>query len=698
AGAEVLRAHLGQTLPEHMVPAAYVRLEALPLTPNGKLDRKALPAPEGDAYAARAYEAPVGETEQALAEIWGQVLGVERVGRHDNFFALGGHSLLGMQVIARMRDVGLHAGVRALFEAPTPAELARLLGPLPDRAGPDTEPQAQGRGDRAIPIRPSGSRPPLFLVHEGAGSTAYAQVLHPHVDPEVPVYALPAPSLADASPRTVEGMAARLVRMIRQVQPTGPYRVAGWSFGGTLAYEIALQLIGDDDQVEFVGLIDSYHPGHPRRAHRDAADESGALLHLAGMAPDARAGARIPADVDAPVPGEGELEAFVARSRAEGRIPAHVTVAQFREMRHHLRAHERALREYRPQPIPVAVHQFAAAGSPEPDPSRGWAAVLPAPLLQVVAVPGTHLSMMSAPHAEVLGAALTRGLDAARADGGAGARDASPLMKLRGGKPGVAPLLCVPGAGTTVASFIDLSGCVDASWPVHGLQPRGLNGSTLPHTTVAAAAEHYLRAVHGAWPDGPVHLLGHSFGGWVAFEMALRLRRAGRAIASLTIVDSEVPDPDEGSIREYDGVETFLKLVEVLELTAERPLGITSTDARALDEAGRLELLHGKMLQHGLMSARSTHEALYGPLRTFARCMRTTYCPSGVYPDPVRLVLVDDPRRAADANRALFAETVRGWRQWAPGLVFSAGAGNHVTALKLPHVASLAACLAEDRG
>ena len=86
-----------------MVPAAYVKLDVLPLTPSGKADRKALPAPEGDAYVTRAYEPPVGAVEEALVGIWSEVLGVERVGRWDNFFDLGGHSLLATQVMSRVR-------------------------------------------------------------------------------------------------------------------------------------------------------------------------------------------------------------------------------------------------------------------------------------------------------------------------------------------------------------------------------------------------------------------------------------------------------------------------------------------------------------------------------------------------------------------------------------------------------------------
>ncbi|WP_236712362.1 non-ribosomal peptide synthetase, partial [Pseudomonas sp. Root401] len=109
---ETLRAHLQALLPAYMVPVAYVHLEALPLTPNGKLDRKALPAPDLDALVTRGYEAPQGETETTLAQLWQDLLKVERVGRHDHFFELGGHSLLAVSLIERMRQAGLSADVR----------------------------------------------------------------------------------------------------------------------------------------------------------------------------------------------------------------------------------------------------------------------------------------------------------------------------------------------------------------------------------------------------------------------------------------------------------------------------------------------------------------------------------------------------------------------------------------------------------
>ncbi len=124
----ILRAHLNESLPEYMVPSAFVFLEALPLTPNGKLDRKVLPAPDVGAEFKHQYVAPRNATEELLCGIWVEVLGVEQVGIHDNFFELGGHSLLATQVISRVRKVfQVEVPLRELFETPTVAGLAQAI-------------------------------------------------------------------------------------------------------------------------------------------------------------------------------------------------------------------------------------------------------------------------------------------------------------------------------------------------------------------------------------------------------------------------------------------------------------------------------------------------------------------------------------------------------------------------------------------
>ncbi|WP_141251193.1 AMP-binding protein, partial [Pseudomonas syringae] len=124
---ETLRSHLQQQLPEYMVPAIYVLLEAMPLTSNGKLDRKALPAPDGDALISRGYEAPQGEIEEQIAVIWQDLLGVEQVGRHDHFFELGGHSLLAVSLIDRLRKQDLNLNVNTVFTAPSVREMALAI-------------------------------------------------------------------------------------------------------------------------------------------------------------------------------------------------------------------------------------------------------------------------------------------------------------------------------------------------------------------------------------------------------------------------------------------------------------------------------------------------------------------------------------------------------------------------------------------
>jgi acyl carrier protein len=125
---EQLRSRLKASVPEYMVPSAFVCLEQLPLTANGKVDLRSLPAPELDAYVSREYEAPRGEIEEVVAELWRELLRVERVGRQDQFFDLGGHSLLATRLLARLRErLQVDVPLRALFEAPTVAQLAARL-------------------------------------------------------------------------------------------------------------------------------------------------------------------------------------------------------------------------------------------------------------------------------------------------------------------------------------------------------------------------------------------------------------------------------------------------------------------------------------------------------------------------------------------------------------------------------------------
>ncbi|HYH83627.1 MAG TPA: amino acid adenylation domain-containing protein, partial [Longimicrobium sp.] len=167
--AETLRAHLSGNLPEYMIPAAFVRLDALPLTANGKVDRRALPAPDGTAYGARGYEAPATAMESALAGIWGEVLGVERVGRHDHFFDLGGHSLLAVQLISRARQVlGTEVALGELFARPVLADFARVLEDAARAELPPIEPV-----DRSQPLALSFAQQRLWLLEQigGVGGT-----------------------------------------------------------------------------------------------------------------------------------------------------------------------------------------------------------------------------------------------------------------------------------------------------------------------------------------------------------------------------------------------------------------------------------------------------------------------------------------------------------------------------------------------
>ncbi|MBC3990788.1 amino acid adenylation domain-containing protein [Streptomyces sp. AC563] len=253
-----LRARLGRTLPDYMVPAAFVVLDALPLNVNGKVDRAALPAP--DVTVSAAGRPPRTPHEELLCELFGEVLGLSQITIDDDFFHLGGHSLLASQLVSRVRSAhGVELTIRDLFAAPTPERLAhRLDAALAAATG--SGPAARHGLEPLLALRADGTRPPLFCVHPGGGLGWLYSGLLPHLGVDQPVYVLQARALSEpgSHPSAVAEMAADYLAQIRAVQPSGPYHLLGWSFGGLVAHSMAVQLQRAGEETGLLAVLDAY--------------------------------------------------------------------------------------------------------------------------------------------------------------------------------------------------------------------------------------------------------------------------------------------------------------------------------------------------------------------------------------------------------------------------------------------------------
>lgn len=267
-------AHLAARLPEYLVPSAIVALPELPLTRNGKLDRGRLPAPVQPPSASG--RTARGEREQMLIRVFAQTLGVSHLDIDDNFFALGGHSLLGAQLILRLRDLlGCQLSLRDLFEAPTVAGLASRLAAGISAGGLGT----------LLPLRPTGALPGLFCVHPITGvSWCYAR-LSGFLSADRPIYGLQSLRLtrSAAPPADVADMAASYVARIQTVQLQGPYHLLGWSFGGLVAHEMAVQLYQAGEAVATLTLLDSHLPNPADVDEITEAEDRRTLLRAYGV-------------------------------------------------------------------------------------------------------------------------------------------------------------------------------------------------------------------------------------------------------------------------------------------------------------------------------------------------------------------------------------------------------------------------------
>lgn len=411
-----LQSFLAKTLPGYMIPQEVIVLDSLPLTDRGKLDRTQLPSPKTPTPGQ--FIPPSNPSEAALAQIWATLLKCDRISMNDNFFDLGGDSLLAVRLLTQInQQFQQQLPVSALFLNPTLQGLADCLF-----SELDTLPCSP-----LVPIQTQGTNPPFFCIHPIFGVVFPYYELASHLGNNQPFYALQPQGIEGQSPplTRIEDMAAYYIKAIRTIQPEGPYFLGGWSFGGLVAFEMAQQLKKAGHSVGLLAVLDTLAPVS---THQPSFWQGGKFLFTTaarsiwpflrdyvylmtqgkqqekeGFNPRAD---RLPQRVH---PLFKFLHRYLAKttlaeslhSTSDRRLLREVTLRPLLPI---FQANSQAVLQYQPSIYPDRITLIASSGraiAPGPDPTLGWGQLTEEPI-KLIRIPGNHLTMLRKPQVQHL--------------------------------------------------------------------------------------------------------------------------------------------------------------------------------------------------------------------------------------------------------------------------------------------------------
>jgi len=407
--ANELRGFVQEKLPGYMVPSAVVTLDALPVTTSGKLDRKALPLPEQPrTEKSTGYVAPRTLYEEALAKMWGELLGVAGIGIHDNFFDLGGHSITAVRLLAQIQKrFGQELPLNSLMRASTIEAMAGLIS------------QQTGSLDWSpiVEIQTQGSGYPFFCVHPAGGNVLRYRHLARYLGSDQPFYGLEAPGLADDRNHYVliENLASYYIEHIKKIQPEGPYFLGGHSFGGFVAFEMSQQLQRRGEPIGLLALIDTPSPSFVNKPIDDATLFAGRIREIGRELGIVLTLAREELEH---LDRQEQLNYLIEYMKRNGLLSEDMDEQWIGRYLEGLRARERAILVYKPtycegritlfrasEIEPDAVKMHEDQGLDLNDPSLGWGQMASEPVA-VHYVPGFHDTIMFEPNVEILAAKL----------------------------------------------------------------------------------------------------------------------------------------------------------------------------------------------------------------------------------------------------------------------------------------------------
>ena len=413
-----LREFIERQLPPFMVPSVWISLPVIPRTPNGKVDRAALPSPDRSQVSVAIGSAvPRNALELQVTTIWEQVLGVSGAGIHDGFFEQGGQSLLAVQLMARIKDrFACRIPLASFLRSPTVEQLALLIKQSSSTASKVESP--------LVPLQPEGDGRPLFLVPGVGGNVIYFRDLALLVGPGLPVYGLQAKGLDGKSEPLddVQAMAAHYLRAVRTIQPQGPYRLGGHSFGAFVALEMTRQLHASGERVERLVVLDQPVPTREPHAAPDAEDFAGTLVDIAvGVGKSFGKKVSLSRESLEGLDKDAQLAALHRCLLQAEILPAGFDIADVRGYVDVWQAGTLAQRRYRlgkdTLKVPVTLCRAAEFEMPAwasgelaetfADPVRGWQQVSDGPV-DVHEIPGAHITMLNRPHVDSLARVLKR--------------------------------------------------------------------------------------------------------------------------------------------------------------------------------------------------------------------------------------------------------------------------------------------------
>ena len=392
-----LRRFLKEKLPEYMVPTAFVMLEAIPLTPNGKIDRRSLPTPDTSSLSlGTSFVSPRDTLELQLAKIWSDVLNVHPIGVQDNFFDLGGHSLLSVRLMAQIQQqLGKNLPLATLFQGATVEHLASFLRQQTDSLS----------WSPLVPIQPTGNRSPFFCIHPVGGNVLCYLDLARQLGSEQPFYGLQSPGLnGEQEPLTrIEDMAAHYIEALQTIQSQGPYQIGGWSLGGVVAFEMAQQLHSSGHEVAMLALIDSYAPIAISRSEKidEAMLVASLTRDLSGLF-----GKELLVSVDElqQLQPEEQLNHILEQAKMLNILPPEIGLQQMRQLLRVFKANLQAMYRYIPQPYPGRITLFCASEQiveVTQDQTQGWGELTTVGI-ETHKIPGDHYSIIREPQVQVL--------------------------------------------------------------------------------------------------------------------------------------------------------------------------------------------------------------------------------------------------------------------------------------------------------